>query len=195
MKLASCAAEPGFASGASDPGRPWELIAMDDACLPLVVEVEAATHFHPWGVGHFSDSIAAGYWCQLLVTPALPGDPAEWEDAPRLPDGRRLLAYLVAMPGYRETHLLNITTVPQYRRQGCARLLLGALQAWSRLQEAECLWLEVRAGNLGARALYEGMGFGQVGRRRDYYPAAGGQREDAIIMSLALPAFDAEAQA
>jgi ribosomal-protein-alanine N-acetyltransferase len=90
------------------------------------------------------------------------------------------------MPGYLESHLLNITTVPQHRRQGCARLLLEALQAWSRLQGAECLWLEVRASNEGARALYEQIGFRQVGRRRDYYPADGGQREDAVIMSLGL---------
>jgi [ribosomal protein S18]-alanine N-acetyltransferase len=174
------------ASETGDGGRPWALAAMDEATLPLVVEVERASHPHPWGEGHFRDSIAAGYWCQLLVTPALPGDPSEWDAAPRLADGRLLLAYLVAMPGYLETHLLNITTVPMFRRRGCAGLLLEALQAWSRLQGGECLWLEVRASNLGARALYEQIGFHQVGRRRDYYPADDGQREDAVVMSLAL---------
>lgn len=167
-------------------GRPWALLALDESTLPLVAEVERTTHDHPWGEGHFRDSIAAGYWCQLLVTPALPGDPPAWADAPRLVDGRLLLAYLVAMPGYLESHLLNITTVPLHRRQGCARLLLEALQAWSRLQGAECLWLEVRAGNQGACALYERQGFRQVGLRRGYYPAEGGQREDAVIMSLPL---------
>lgn len=181
-------------SGVGDGTRPWALVPMDEAMLPLVAEVERASHPHPWGEGHFRDSIAAGYWCQLLVTPALPGDPADWADAPLLPDGRLLLAHLVAMPGYLETHLLNITTVPQHRRQGCARLLLEALQAWSRLQGAECLWLEVRASNSGARALYEQVGFRQVGRRRDYYPADGGQREDAVIMSLALASPVAEAE-
>ena len=181
-------------SGVGDGTRPWALVPMDEAMLPLVAEVERASHPHPWGEGHFRDSIAAGYWCQLLVTTSMPGDPTEWDDAPRLADGRLLLAYLVAMPGYLETHLLNITTVPQHRRQGCARLLLEALQAWSRLQGAECLWLEVRASNSGARALYEQVGFRQVGRRRDYYPADGGQREDAVIMSLALASPVAEAE-
>ena len=195
MKLA-CSAEPSawIGSGA-EPGRPWELVPMDESMLPLVAGIERASHPHPWGEGHFRDSIAAGYWCQLLVTPALPGDPADWEDAPRLADGRLLLAYLVAMPGYLETHLLNITTVPLHRRQGCARLLLEALQAWSRLQGAECLWLEVRAGNEGARFLYEEQGFRQVGRRRDYYPADGGRREDAVIMSLALASTAVAAEA
>lgn len=182
-----------------DTGRPWSLVTMDEALLPLVAAVECSSHPHPWGPGHFRDSIAAGYWCQLLVTPSLPGDPPDWNDAPRLADGRLLLAYLVAMPGYLETHLLNITTVPLHRRQGCARLLLEALQAWSRLQGAEWLWLEVRAGNQGARALYEAMGFRQAGLRRGYYPADGGQREDAVVMSLALlpadPATEAETEA
>ena len=182
------------ASETGDATRPWALVAMDESMLPLVAEVERASHPHPWGEGHFRDSIAAGYWCQLLVTPSLPGDPADWDDAPRLADGRLLLAHLVAMPGYLETHLLNITTVPLHRRRGCARLLLEALHAWSRLQGAECLWLEVRASNTGARALYEAIGFRQVGRRRDYYPADGGRREDAVIMSLALVAPDPAAE-
>lgn len=190
-----------LAAEAAGAGRPWALVTMDESLLPLVAEVERGSHPHPWGEGHFRDSIAAGYWCQLLVTPALPGDPPAWDEAPRLADGRLLLAYLVAMPGYLETHLLNITTVPLHRRQGCARLLLEALQAWSRLQGAEFLWLEVRAGNQGARALYQDMGFDQAGLRRDYYPADGGQREDAVVMSLALlpadpaTAADTEVQA
>ncbi|MDD2728915.1 GNAT family N-acetyltransferase [Malikia sp.] len=190
-----------LAAQAVGADRPWALVTMDSSLPPLVAEVERGSHPHPWGEGHFRDSIAAGYWCQLLVTPALPGDPPAWDDAPRLADGRLLLAYLVAMPGYRETHLLNITTVPLHRRQGCARLLLEALRAWSRLQGAEFLWLEVRAGNQGARALYQDLGFAQAGLRRGYYPADGGQREDAVVMSLALlpadpaTAADTEAQA
>ncbi|MEN9903835.1 MAG: hypothetical protein RLZZ555_400 [Pseudomonadota bacterium] len=200
MRLASTPAGgdglPGWLTGGADaPGRAWALVGMDEATLPLVAEVERASHPHPWGEGHFRDSIGAGYWCQLLVTPPLPGDPPEWVDGPRLADGRLLLAYLVAMPGYLETHLLNITTVPRQRRQGCARLLLEALQAWSRLQGAECLWLEVRASNEGARALYEQIGFRQVGHRRDYYPADDGQREDAVIMSLELVQPDPVAEA
>jgi ribosomal-protein-alanine N-acetyltransferase len=184
-----------LASDDAGTGRPWALLALDEATLPLVAEVERATHAHPWGEGHFRDSIAAGYWCQLLVTPALPDDPPDWAAAPRLADGRLLLAYLVAMPGYRESHLLNITTVPLHRRQGCARLLLEALQAWSLWQGAECLWLEVRAGNQGARALYERQGFRQVGLRRGYYPAEDAQREDAVVMSLPLVSALPQAQA
>jgi ribosomal-protein-alanine N-acetyltransferase len=45
------------------------------------------------------------------------------------------------------------------------------------------MWLEVRAGNLRARAIYRHRGFAEVGLRRDYYPADA-QREDAVVMCL-----------
>ena len=45
---------------------------------------------------------------------------------------------------------------------------------------AKRMLLEVRAGNASAIGLYEGLGFRQIGRRRDYYPAKRG-REDALI--------------
>jgi ribosomal-protein-alanine N-acetyltransferase len=48
------------------------------------------------------------------------------------------------------------------------------------------LWLEVRAGNQRARALYRQRGYAEVGLRRGYYPAAQGLREDAVVMSLAV---------
>ncbi len=195
LSPASSAPPPWLASDEVGAGRPWALLPMDESTLSLVAEVERSTHDHPWGAGHFRDSIAAGYWCPLLVTPAQPDDPPAWADAPRLADGRLLLAYLVAMPGYCEAHLLNITTVPLHRRQGCARLLLEVLQAWSLCQGAECLWLEVRASNQGARALYERQGFRQVGLRRGYYPADGAQREDAVIMSLPLVSALSQVQA
>ena len=45
------------------------------------------------------------------------------------------------------------------------------------------LWLEVRASNVAAIALYESVGFNEATIRRNYYPTADG-REDAIIMAL-----------
>ena len=174
------------ASG-SGPGRGWALVPMAPEWVPLVAEVEKTAYGHPWNQRHFADSVQAGHWARLLVTePDALHDPAAWAVAPRLPDGRLLLGYLVAMRGVDEVHLLNITTLPLYRRQGVARLMLAALAAWTRLQGARWLWLEVRASNHSARALYERTGFVQVGLRRGYYPDAGARREDAVVMSLDL---------
>jgi [ribosomal protein S18]-alanine N-acetyltransferase len=47
------------------------------------------------------------------------------------------------------------------------------------------MFLEVRASNEVAIALYESMGFCEMSIRRGYYPAKNG-REDAVLMGLAL---------
>jgi ribosomal-protein-alanine N-acetyltransferase len=87
------------------------------------------------------------------------------------------------MRGASEMHLLNITVAPSARRQGHARVLLDALVDECRALEAERLWLEVRLANLDAQRTYLRLGFIKVGVRKGYYPAPGGAREDAVVMS------------
>ena len=135
-----------------------------------VMRVEQRAYAQPWSRANFIDALHSGYQAQMLMA-----------------DGN-VLGYFVAMKGVDEVHLLNITVAPAHQRQGWARFLLAALCLWSRGQRAQWLWLEVRASNAPARALYEGYGFQQVGIRRDYYPAGQGQREDAVVMSLHLVA-------
>lgn len=141
---------------------------MDEAVLDQVIAIEQAAHAHPWSRGHFADCLSAGYF------------------APSLWGGTQLLGYLVAMTGYREAHLLNLTVAPAWQGQGWARLLLDALRLWARGQQAEQLWLEVRVGNQRARQVYERHGFEAVALRKAYYRTASGPREDAIVMRLPL---------
>ena len=72
------------------------------------------------------------------------------------------------------------------QRQGWARVMLDALALWARGQAAQWLWLEVRTGNARAMRVYQSHGFRRVGQRKGYYPAAQGEREDAVVMSLRL---------
>jgi [ribosomal protein S18]-alanine N-acetyltransferase len=65
-------------------------------------------------------------------------------------------------------------------------VMLDALALWSCGQGAQWLWLEVRVSNPRALQIYEAHGFRRVGLRKAYYPAADGQREDAVVMSLKL---------
>jgi ribosomal-protein-alanine N-acetyltransferase len=51
------------------------------------------------------------------------------------------------------------------------------------------MFLEVRASNASAIALYEKRGFAEVGLRRNYYPTAKGS-EDAILMALDLTVYE-----
>lgn len=155
---------------------------MREADLDAVHAVEKSAYAHPWSVRHFRDSLGSAYPAVVLLGEALPGEVLH----PPRADGRVLLGYLVAMPGVDEVHLLNITVAPAHQRQGWARFMLDALVLWSRGQSAQWLWLEVRAGNAPGRALYERYGFKQVGLRRGYYPSGQFEREDAVVMSLAI---------
>jgi len=67
-----------------------------------------------------------------------------------------------------------------HRRTGIATALLGRLLAEARACQASRAYLEVRAGNAAAQALYEACGFCVVGRRRHYYS---NPQEDALIMA------------
>lgn len=144
------------------------LAAMHPADLDDVLRVEQRSYGQPWTRANFADSLRAGYHALCL-----------WR-------GDALAGYFVAMKGLDEVHLLNLTVAPDWRRQGCALALLQALALWAQAAAARWLWLEVRAGNTAALSLYRRFGFQQVGRRRNYYALGRGQREDAVLMSLAL---------
>ncbi len=84
-----------------------------------------------------------------------------------------------------ESHLLNLCVRPESRGEGIGRKLLRFLISLARRHDADILFLEVRASNAAARALYQVEGFNELGTRKDYYPQANG-REDAIILARSL---------
>ncbi len=154
------------------PPREAQLHAMTADWLDTVARVEQSAYEHPWTIGNFQDSLKAGYHARLLTG--------------GMPPAAQLIGYFVAMRGVDEVHLLNITVAPEHQRQGWAHVMLDALALWARSQQAQWLWLEVRPSNARAKTVYEHYGFREVGLRRNYYPAAAGHREDAIVMSFAL---------
>jgi ribosomal-protein-alanine N-acetyltransferase len=142
--------------------------------LDRVLDIENAVYPHPWSRANFEDSIKTGYQMQVLTT-----DSSTDAD---------ILGYFIAMKGFEEVHLLNITVAEAYQRQGWAKLMLDALAVWSRGQGAAWLWLEVRGSNERALQVYKAQGFKLVSVRQDYYPKGpkANGREDAIVMSLKL---------
>ena len=149
-------------------GAEARFVALTDAKLDAVVAIEQAAYAHPWTRGNFKDSIQSGYLAQMLAV------------------GDTVLGYFVAMKGVDEVHLLNITVAPEHQGQGWGRVMLDALALWARGQGAQWLWLEVRESNVRAQRIYERHGYRRVGERKGYYPAAQGQREDAVVMSFRL---------
>lgn len=81
-----------------------------------------------------------------------------------------------------EAEILTLAVAPEARRRGLgAELMAGALTQ-AAVRGAAAMLLEVAADNAAGLALYQGMGFGQVARRRRYY--ADGR--DALVLKLAL---------
>ena len=147
-----------------------QLMPMTVTELDAVMAIERAAYEFPWTRGNFLDSLHAGYDARVLAD-----------------RGTGLLGYFVALHGVDEMHLLNLTVAPTRQGEGHARCMLQGLVGLCRERQALQLWLEVRESNQRARALYLRFGFRHVGSRRGYYPASGGRREDAVVMTLDIP--------
>jgi [ribosomal protein S18]-alanine N-acetyltransferase len=143
------------------------LLPMTRDAVDAVLSVEQSAYEFPWTRGNFIDSIAADHLCRMLC------------------DSRgHLLGYFVAMPGVDEMHLLNVTVAPAEQGRGHGRALLEVLVQMCEDRGDDELWLEVRPSNERALRIYRRFGFLPRGVRKRYYPAAGGTREDAVVMSI-----------
>ena len=85
-----------------------------------------------------------------------------------------------------EAELLLIAISPTQQRRGLGKQLLTAVINNLRTCDVARLFLEVRASNAPAQALYAQAGGVQVGVRKRYYPTATGGREDAINVAFQL---------
>ncbi len=81
----------------------------------------------------------------------------------------------ITAPGERE--LLNLAVAPSFRRRGVGAELVRSLIAAA----LNCIFLEVRESNRGARAFYKSLGFQEVGLRPGYYSCP---LESAIVMKF-----------
>ena len=156
----------------------WDLARLNDqlSYQPMsepdvddVLVLEESVYPHPWSSGNFLDSFASAYQAWVLRDQA-----------------GQLLAYYLLMPMVDEAHLLNLAVSPDMQGCGLGRFMLDQMLACARGLGMESVLLEVRPSNTRALEVYRRYGFSQIGRRKAYYPAANGQREDAIVMRLGL---------
>ena len=94
-------------------------------------------------------------------------------------EGDRVAGYVGSQTVVGETDMMNVAVHPDFRRRGVAEALILALVEELKAMDSHCLTLEVRASNAPAIALYEKMGFSQIGLRKNYYR---NPREDALIL-------------
>lgn len=142
-----------------------ELRAMRREDLDAVVGLEVASYDFPWTPGIFRDCLTAGHNCWVVEH-----------------DGE-IAGYGILSVAAGEAHVLNICIGPMHRGLGLGRRMMKRLLDLARWYGAERVYLEVRPSNPAAQALYVTLGFEEVGRRPNYYPAHGG-REEAIVMTL-----------
>jgi len=137
-----------------------------------VVEIEETTGLSQWGWDAYRAELARPE-AVMLVARRSRADVS----------GRRLDGYIAARISADELHINNIGVRPDFQRQGVGRALLCSALDNASARGARLAVLEVRAGNLAARAMYERVGFEVVGERRNYYRQP---VEDALVMTMRL---------
>lgn len=129
--------------------------------LDAIMRIEKRCYPMPWSEGHFrqefNNAVASILGCY---------------------DDGTLAGYLCFWFIVDEMQVLNVAVDPAYRRRGIAAALLRRAIAECRVRGMVSAWLEVRAGNKAAIALYGDLGFVVEGTRRRYYRDG----EDALLM-------------
>ena len=103
----------------------------------------------------------------------------------------RVLGYAGLMVVADEGYITNVAVFPEYRRQGIAAQILQVFLQFAEANRLAFLTLEVRPSNAAAIALYQGFGFEEVGRRKNYYDLP---KEDALILTKYFETGEAEQQ-
>lgn len=129
--------------------------------LQAIAELEKICFSLPWDLGSFEGE---------LDNPL-----SDWLVAV---DGDTLAGYVGAQTAGGESDIMNVAVAPEYRRQGIARRLMSEMERALQKREPEAISLEVRVSNHPAIALYESLGYRQVGLRPRYYYRP---TEDALI--------------
>jgi ribosomal-protein-alanine N-acetyltransferase len=137
--------------------------------VDAVWALEKSVFPHPWSRANFADSLANGYDAWLLRD-----------------DQELLVGYFLVMYVVDEAHLLDVAVAAPRQHMGLGRYLLDQIVARTRARGMESILLEVRPTNERALQVYKRYGFAEIGRRKGYYPAHDGQREDAIVMRFVL---------
>lgn len=158
---------PDGRTGTSGAPADAELRPIRPADLPQVLEIERRSFSIPWterAFRHLMGRRDAG----ILVADA----------------GREgAVGYAAWWTAGDEAELGDLAVRVDRRRRGIGRALVEGVARTARGRGATSLFLQVRAGNEAARALYLDAGFREVGRRKRYYRIP---TEDAVVLARSL---------
>ena len=144
------------------------IIEMKAHHVSQVAELEKLCFSAPWSANSIAHELTTDYSFWLVAE-----------------DDGTVVGYIGSQIAFPEADVMNVAVRPEYRRRGVGQILVEALSTHLRNIDCESLTLEVRASNAPAIALYEKLGFAQVGRRPGYYR---NPKEDALILRKELRA-------
>lgn len=147
----------------------------DASDVDAMAAIELVSQSDPWNDEMFARELGIA-WSHSWIVECV-------SDASGEIEAGSVLAFLVFWIVEGEAHILSVAVAPGTRRKGVAQWLLTEFAQACRARTVAFVTLEVRASNVGARALYAGLGFRKIGRRKEYYPD---NDEDAVIMNLSL---------
>lgn len=142
--------------------------AMTQADVDAVLAIEQAVQAYPWTRENFVDSLNNGYICRVDET-----------------ESGEIRSYAILMSVVDEAELLTIGVAAALQRKGLGSAILSEMLSVARAKHLQRVFLEVRASNIVATALYRSAGFSEIGVRRSYYRNESGS-EDAITMACDL---------
>ena len=140
-----------------------EIIRMNESHVPSVAAIE-------------KECFGRDAWSERSVAGELTNALALWLVA--VEDGQ-VAGYVGSQTVCNETDMMNVAVTADFRRRGIGEQLVIALVEELKALESHSLTLEVRASNTPAQAMYEKLGFTEVGRRPRYYQ---NPKEDALIL-------------
>ncbi len=144
----------------------FRILPLQEDDLPAVLEIEQQSYPHPWTAAQFIQELDNPIATVELI----------WA-------GQRLAGYLSYWLIAGEMQILNIAIGEKFRRQGVAECLLAHVFTECREKGLQRAWLEVRASNQAAIALYRKQGFVADAIRNGYYRDG----EDAVLMVRDFP--------
>ena len=139
-----------------------EIVLMQECHVPAVAALEQESFSDPWSENSIRSELHNPLSLWLVAV-----------------EGEQVLGYIGSQTVFPESDVMNVAVGRDHRRRGIGTVLVEALIALLRNKNCESLTLEVRASNNSAIALYEKLGFAQIGLRKNYYR---NPKEDALIL-------------
>ena len=135
---------------------------MNENHVPQIAKLETVCFSDPWSENSIASELRNPLSLWLVAL-----------------DGETVAGYVGSQAVMGEADMMNVAVAPEYRRQGIAEELVNRLVDALAQNGNHSLALEVRESNGAAIALYQKMGFTQVGFRPGYYR---NPKEGALIL-------------